>query len=238
MRKRTTTCVLLILLAAASLNGCSREREPRMQDNRMGDPAILKYDQDIQRGDADVKEYRMQSLSGTPIQMLQTSLTRVYPNPSIAPQQGSYANNVITFARYFLGTPYEYGSDRSSPATFDCSAFTRYAFLGALGMDLPYDSRSQASYVDMYSNRSYTKLSLAERGDLLFFMDYKGPYEENYRNVNPAAEKITHTGIYLGDGLMIHTASQATGGVRIDYIYGKHLEWRFVKGGAVLPYYN
>lgn len=235
MLKKLVTYSSYALLAASLLSGCSRD--PVMQDNRIADPSILMHDQDIQRGDADVEQYHKQTLSGSSapsFQLLQTRLTRVFPNPAITPALGSYVNNVIDFARLFLGTPYEYGSDRSSPDTFDCSDFTRYAYLGALGMDLPYDSRSQGDYVDLFSPRRYTKLSMAERGDLLFFTNYKGPYEENYRNTDPGEERITHTGIYLGEGLMIHTASQATGGVRIDYIFGKHLEWRFVKGGGII----
>lgn len=221
----------LMLAAALALSGCFGEMKTQA---RMDDPAILEHDAELLRGDLGVEDH-LKSKPAGPIRSLQEQLMQVYPNPAIAPYQGSYVNNVIAFASQFMGAPYEYGSDRSTPDTFDCSDFTRYAFLGALGMDLPYHSRGQADYIDKFSTHTYTALNRAERGDLLFFMTYKGPYEENYRNVNPAAETITHVGIYLGEGMLLHTASQATGGVRMDYIYGKHLEWRFIKGGSVLP---
>jgi hypothetical protein len=34
--------------------------------------------------------------------------------------------------------------------------------------------------------------------------------------------------------MIIHTASQKTGGVRYDTIKGKHLEYRFIGGGNII----
>jgi peptidoglycan DL-endopeptidase CwlO len=233
--------LLTVLLAAALMNGCSgrsiKESEPHdlpqnevmvPTDNRMNDPAILQKDQELRLGDIGVEDGRF-------LAMQSQSLLEVSPNPAIAPVYGNYANNVISFASLFLGTPYEYGSDRDNPSTFDCSDFTRYAYLGGLGMDLPKDSRSQASYVGTFGKRQYQDLSQAKPGDLLFFTDYNGPRAEDYRYQSRSDIRISHVGIYLGNGNILHTASKATGGVRIDYMYGKHLEWRFVSGGSVLP---
>ncbi|XEC93752.1 NlpC/P60 family protein [Paenibacillus tarimensis] len=249
--------VLSLVLAAAVLAGCTahapRQSAPvRKQANGSywNDPAVMERDSLMKQGDIGVEkfipDYTPQN-GGSPVEAkgsgirmnsAQRELHPVSPDTSIEPMDGDYANNMITFARSFLGTPYEFGSDRDEPSTFDCSDFTRYAFLGALGMDLPKDSRSQARYIETFGNRSYTDLSEAKRGDLLFFMDYKGWKPENYRGINPANERISHVGIYLGNGNMLHTASQASGGVRIDYILGKPLEWRFVKGGSVLQESN
>lgn len=240
---------LAFMLAAALLTGCSGSKPKQAIDNRISDPAILEKDQELRLGDLGIEHYiphyvpqnrdalfrpknaetQYQSLQNQPV------LHEVSPNPSIAPINGNYANNVISFGLLFLGTPYEYGSDRDNPNTFDCSDFARWVFLGALGMDLPKDSRSQERYVETFSKRQYWDLYQAKPGDLLFFMDYKGPRAEDYQNINPANERISHVGIYIGNGNLLHTASKATGGVRIDYMYKTHLEWRFVNGGSVLP---
>jgi peptidoglycan DL-endopeptidase CwlO len=231
-------CLAALLAAAILLTGCSGSGNMKALDKRMDNPSILENDNDLRTGDLGVEEHRKTrrpELTGSPFSILQSNLSRTSPNPAISPQNGSYANNVISFGSLFMGAPYEYGSERYNTDSFDCSDFTHYSFLGALGMELPLDSRSQAAYVDEFGSRKYTDLAYAQRGDLLFFMDYKGPRPEDYRGINPANERITHCGIYMGDGQMIHTASRATGGVRIDNVWGKHLEYRFVRGGSVLP---
>lgn len=58
---------------------------------------------------------------------------------------------VINTGMTYLGTPYEYGSDRNSTATFDCSAFTRQIFRQAVGIQLPADSRSQGEWIKQNS---------------------------------------------------------------------------------------
>jgi cell wall-associated NlpC family hydrolase len=78
-------------------------------------------------------------------------------------------------------------------------------------------------------------LAEARRGDLIFMMGYKGTRKSAYEGINKAAQTISHVGIYMGDGKMLHTASQKTGGVRTDYIIGKQYEWRIVHIGRVLP---
>lgn len=222
--------IVIIGLAMVLVSGCGRS--DTVTDQRMNDPKLLSQDKELQKGDLGIGENGVPGIRG----LNKERIPVVRPNPAIEPIGGNYANNVITFAKIFLGTPYEYGSDRDNPATFDCSAFVRYAFLGALGMDIPKDSRSQARYVLEAGTRSYYSLAHARRGDILFFMGYKGFREEDYAGIDPSKETISHCGIYLGDGLMIHTASQKTGGVRIDDIFDKHLEWRFVMGGSVLPW--
>jgi peptidoglycan DL-endopeptidase CwlO len=158
----------------------------------------------------------------------------VFINPNVKPVNGSYIENAVNTAWNYYGTPYEYGSDRNNPKTFDCSDYTRWIHLYSLGMDLPSTSRSQWEYVKKFSKRQYTDLSKAKRGDLLFFMSYKGWREQDYNGINVKAQPIAHCGIYLGNGQMLHTASAKTGGVRVDKIAGSHLQYRFVGGGSVL----
>jgi cell wall-associated NlpC family hydrolase len=235
--------IVVWIVATALLSACTSNTQKyhdsgvgfkATTDNRINDPIILKADTELQQGDLGLGEKDTNkdgSFQAKSIRIFKL----VHPNYSIRPLKGGYANNAISFGARFLGTPYQFGSNRNNPDTFDCSDFTRYAFLGALGMDLPKDSRSQARYVQTYGKRKYWNLGQAQRGDLLFFMSYRGFRPENYRGINKASQRITHCGIYLGNGRMLHTASNATGGVRIDNIWGKHLQWRFISGGSVLP---
>lgn len=158
----------------------------------------------------------------------------VFINPNVKPVSGSYIENAVNVAWKYYGTPYEYGSDRNNPKTFDCSDYVRWVHLYSLGMDLPSTSRSQWEYVKKFSKRKYTDLSQAKRGDLLFFMGYKGWQPQDYKNIDVKSQPIQHCGIYLGNGQMLHTASAKTGGVRVDTIKGSHLEYRFVGGGKVV----
>lgn len=147
-------------------------------------------------------------------------------NPS-----GSF-EQAIAAGMTYLGTPYQYGSDRNSTAAFDCSAFVRRAFLDGMGITLPADSRQQGDYVKKIGKTS-TSWSGLKRGDLMFFSDYKGTSKSSYTNVNKATATITHVAIYLGNGQVLHTYSKASGGVRTDSIQGKHWEYRFLFGGSV-----
>lgn len=134
----------------------------------------------------------------------------------------------------YLGTPYEYGSDRGTTDTFDCSDFVRQAFKDALGLTLPGDSRKQAAYVRNKANGVTTDWRQLKRGDIMFFMSYKGSKPSLYEDKQPFGETVTHTGIYLGDGQVLQTYSVASGGVRVDDIAGKHWEYRFLFGGSAL----
>jgi cell wall-associated NlpC family hydrolase len=142
------------------------------------------------------------------------------------------ANRVIAAGKKYLGTPYEYGSSRSDTSTFDCSDFVRQAFKDAIGLVLPGDSRSQGAYVKNVG-KTTTDWRKLQPGDLMFFMDYKGTSASNYSGINKSSQRISHVGIYLGDGKILHTYSKESGGVRIDSIQGKHWEYRFLFGGPV-----
>lgn len=155
------------------------------------------------------------------------------PNPAPAPSPGKTVNAVIEAGKKYLGTPYQYGSDRNSTAFFDCSAFVRRAFQDGAGIKLPADSRQQGSYVKEKGNTT-TSISKLQPGDLMFFMSYKGTSKSAYSGYNKAKQTITHVGIYLGDGKVLHTYSKESGGVRIDTINGKHWEYRFLFGGSAL----
>jgi len=147
--------------------------------------------------------------------------------------QASKVEAIIAAGNRYLGTPYEFGSDRNSTRTFDCSAFIRAAFRDGANITLPSDSRQQGDYVKAKGKTS-TNWKQLKRGDLMFFMSYKGTKESAYSGINKAKATITHAGIYLGNGQILHTYSKESGGVRVDSIAGKHWEYRFLFGGSAL----
>ncbi len=70
---------------------------------------------------------------------------------------------------------------------FDCSGFVRYVFRHSLGQDLPHSSASQ------YRLGAAVARSAMKVGDLVFFRTH--------------GKRISHVGIYLGDGRFIHSPS-------------------------------
>lgn len=143
------------------------------------------------------------------------------------------AANVINAGEKYLGTPYEYGSSRSDTKTFDCSDFTRQAFLDGAGIKLPGSSRSQANYVKKVG-KTTTNWRNLKPGDLMFFTDYKGTKQSAYANMNKSTQRISHVGIYIGNGKVLHTFSNKYGGVTISNIAGTHWEYRFIFGGSAI----
>lgn len=110
-----------------------------------------------------------------------TSKPAPAPAKPSAPQASSASGQaVLNYAYQFLGTPYVWGG--STPSGFDCSGFTSYVFRN-FGVNLPRVSRSQTS---VGSKVSYSNL---QAGDLVFF----------------GSGSISHVGIYIGGGNMIHS---------------------------------
>ena len=149
--------------------------------------------------------------------------------------RATIAEKVIQAGLKYLGTPYEFGSSRNDTTTFDCSDFVRQAYLDGIGYRLPGDSRSQGEHVLSSGNPIVTDWRQLQPGDLMFFMDYKGFRAGDYAHVDKQKEKITHVGIYLGNGQVLHTYSAASGGVRTNEIAGTQWEYRFLFGGYPIP---
>ena len=89
---------------------------------------------------------------------------------------------VVDIAKQYIGTPYRYGG--MSPVGFDCSGFTKYCY-SQLGVNLNRTAASQTS------NGVYVSKENLIPGDLVFFVT-------NGYN-------ISHAGIYVGNGMMIHS---------------------------------
>ncbi|MEF2967536.1 SH3 domain-containing C40 family peptidase [Paenibacillus sp. M1] len=168
---------------------------------------------------------------------LQIGGTVSSPAPSNpAPEQSAsiseQVQKVIQAGLKYLGTPYEFGSNRNTTTTFDCSDFVRQAYKDALGIVLPADSRKQGTWIRNNGTAVYDIGSL-KAGDLVFFSSYKGSSASAYAGMNPNTERITHVAIYMGDGKILQTYSVKSGGVRVDDFDGAW-KYRFLYGGSVL----
>ena len=98
------------------------------------------------------------------------------------------ASKVISYAKKLLGKPYVWGAQ--GPNSFDCSGFTYYVFKNAAGITLPRTSSMQSKY------GTYVSKSNLRPGDLVFF-----------DTVGSNNGDVTHCGIYIGNGQLIHAAS-------------------------------
>jgi cell wall-associated NlpC family hydrolase len=88
------------------------------------------------------------------------------------------ADKALAFARTQIGKPYVWGA--TGPGSYDCSGLTQAAWKAA-GVDLPRTTWDQVNV------GTTVPLADIKPGDLVFFYD-----------------DISHVGLYVGNGMMIH----------------------------------
>ena len=115
---------------------------------------------------------------------------------------------VVAAATRLLGVPYRYGG--TSPSGMDCSGLVQYAYHQA-GIRLPRTTKDQF--------QAGFPLTRVRPGDLLFF------------KIRP--NRVSHVGIYVGDGKMIH-ASSGSRKVRTARLDNPYWSQRFVTGATFL----
>ena len=118
---------------------------------------------------------------------------------------------VLNLAYSKIGSPYVWGAE--GPNSFDCSGFTSYVFRNAAGVSLPRTSSAQSGY-----GRTVSKSNL-QAGDLVFF--------------NTSGKGVSHVGIYVGGGKMIHSPSSGKT-VSVTSINSSYYSSRFVTAKRVL----
>ncbi|MCG2738760.1 MAG: NlpC/P60 family protein [Syntrophaceae bacterium] len=118
---------------------------------------------------------------------------------------------LVRTARSFLGVAYLWGGT-SSETGFDCSGLTMTVYQLS-GFDLPRTSR------DQFAAGSPVERSSLEKGDLLFFAGAGG--------------KVSHVGIYAGNGLFIHAPGRGKK-IRTDSLAKGHLSSSFVGARSYL----
>ena len=93
------------------------------------------------------------------------------------PEGGSKADSLIAKAKNFIGLPYRFGG--TSPTSgFDCSGFMQYVYKQTANINLPRTSSSMAQVGERIS-RSELK----------------------------PGDRISHVGMYIGEGRFIHSPS-------------------------------
>jgi cell wall-associated NlpC family hydrolase len=136
------------------------------------------------------------------------------------PDPTPWQQRILTAAVSYVGYPYVWGG--TDPARgFDCSGFvwrvyklTAYADGGPLADTL----RGRTTYElsgEVPARQRIAKVESLEPGDVLFFG--KGPRSK------PA--QIDHTGIYLGNGWMVHSSGNGTTIAPFDGWYRTSFAW-------------
>ena len=107
------------------------------------------------------------------------------PPPPAVPAASSRAGTAINAAMTQLGVPWVFAMAEPGVG-FDCSGLTSWAW-GKAGVSMPHQSAMQ------FNSLPHVPISAAEPGDLIF---YYSP--------------ISHVGIYLGDGKLVHAPNSGS----------------------------
>lgn len=108
---------------------------------------------------------------------------------------------VVAFSRRFLGLPYLWGG--TSTFGYDCSGFTQM-LCRRRGVTIPRDAQPQCHWEGM----TPVDRKDLQPGDLLYF--------------GKSLDRITHTGMFLGNGEFIHATTHQQPVVRVDRLDDPH----------------
>ena len=135
------------------------------------------------------------------------------------PSNPPTGDQVVAYARTFLGTPYKLGS--LGPKSFDCSSFTRYVYKH-FGYEL-----TAYSAVQLREGRPVDSYADLQKGDLVFFGKRAG------------VRKIGHVGIVVsvdrekGSFTFIHAS--VSGGVVEQTSSHPYSMMRYIGARRILP---
>lgn len=121
---------------------------------------------------------------------------------------------VLGEAPKYVGVPYKLGASvlREAPHAFDCSSFSSWLYAQA-GISIPRISIDQYVWADVVEEGDL------QPGDLIFSNAEVGNvWTESQEFVpgTPEPRGISHLGIYLGEGNVIHATTDLTGTVMIQ----------------------
>ncbi len=140
--------------------------------------------------------------------------TAVVPPPAAAeptPASSDMRGPIARLALSMVGVQYRYGG-ADPTAGFDCSGLVYYTYTSN-GHDVPRTSQGQ------FNAAREIPLAQAAEGDLVFFRDQ---------------DKLSHVGIYLGDGRFVHAPSSG-GAVSVASIDAPYYQRHLVAVGRLLP---
>jgi lipoprotein Spr len=140
----------------------------------------------------------------------QESLAKDYLSQIMGVALSATSNmKLFHFVYDWIGTPYRFGG--SSRKGIDCSAFTKELYSEVFNLDIRRNSR------DIFSMVSPVSKDDLKEGDLVFFKIH--------------SRRISHVGIYLGNGRFAHASLR---GVAISSLDDAYYSRYFYKGGRLL----
>src|ERR1700744_2645826 len=140
----------------------------------------------------------------------QESLAKDYLSQIMGVALSATSNmKLFHFVYDWIGTPYRFGG--GSKNGIDCSAFTKELYSEVFNLDIRRNSR------DIFSMVSPVKKADLKEGDLVFFKIH--------------SRRISHVGIYLGNGRFAHASSK---GFAISSLDDAYYSRYFYKGGRLL----
>lgn len=149
--------------------------------------------------------------AGTPAPRAETA-GRIVAEPRDSAANATVGAAIADLAMGMVGTRYRYGG-MDPKEGFDCSGLVFYTYSQA-GYAVPRTSQEQF--------RAARKIALgqAAAGDLMFFQDQA---------------KLSHVGIYLGDGLFVHAPASGQN-VAVASLDTPYYQQHLVAIGRLLPH--
>lgn len=105
---------------------------------------------------------------------------------------GGFPHLLVNFSKQLLGKAYRFGGNGQGNDGVDCSGFMKKVYQ-SVTLTLPHSSREQAKFGALVTTD--WDINRLRIGDLLFFKRNRG-------------SNIGHTGMYIGEGRMIHSSSK------------------------------
>jgi cell wall-associated NlpC family hydrolase len=139
-----------------------------------------------------------------------TAPARIAVEPRVADAQVGGA--IADVAMGMVGTRYRYGGTDPKEG-FDCSGLVHYAY-GQAGYAVPRTSQ------ELFRAARKIAVGDADPGDLMFFQDQT---------------KLSHVGIYLGDGLFVHAPASGAN-VAVASLDSPYYRQHLVAVGRLLPH--
>lgn len=133
-------------------------------------------------------------------------------NDTIVKKNSQQVDDLVSYAKKFLGTPYRYAG--TTPSGFDCSGFINYVF-GNFGFELTRTSYGLAEFGET------VKLSEIQPGDLMFF-----------KGSNPNSSQVGHVAMVVEvtpDAIRFIHSSTSRGVIIDNFKTSKYYIPRFIK---------
>ncbi|WP_281355730.1 C40 family peptidase [Virgibacillus ihumii] len=123
------------------------------------------------------------------------------PDEEKTTTENQASTDIVSAAKSLVGTPYQFGGE--TPAGFDSSGFVNYV------IEQETDASLERTHAGIWANDG-AFVDNPSPGDVVFFT-----------NTYDADTYVTHSGIYIGDGKMIHAGTEETGvevaSLNVDY---------------------